>query len=135
MFCAVTAGTVILESPVCVSEGDLVTLRCLLKKGNDERATSDFTAMFFKNEVFIGSTHNGRMDLPAVSHSDEGLYGCKHPEGDSPKSFLAVAGNLSVVVINKTDSTSLLQGKQEGEYMTFPCNCYFKNRLRTWQKF
>lgn len=118
-----------------MSEGDLVTLRCLLKKGNDERATSDFTAMFFKNEVFIGSTHNGRMDLPAVSHSDEGLYGCKHPEGDSPKSFLAVAGNLSVVVINKTDSTSLLQGKREGEYMTFPCNCYFKNRLRTWQKF
>ncbi|XP_075891460.1 uncharacterized protein LOC142894156 isoform X2 [Nelusetta ayraudi] len=86
----VTAGTVILESPVCASEGDLVTLRCLLKKGNDDRATSDFTATFFKDEVFIGSTHNGRMDLPAVSHSDEGLYGCKHPEGDSPKSFLAV---------------------------------------------
>lgn len=96
----------ILESPVCVSDGDQVTFRCLLKKGNDERAASDFSATFFKDGVFIGSTHNGRMDLPAVSDSDEGLYGCKHPEGDSPRSFLAVAGNLSVVVINKTDATS-----------------------------
>lgn len=100
--CAVSAGTVILESPLCVSQGDLVTLRCLLKKGIDQGAASDFTATFFKNEVLIGSAQNGRMDLPAVSQSDEGFYRCKHPEGDSPNSFLAIAGNWSVFVINKT---------------------------------
>lgn len=113
----------------------MVTLRCLLKKGNgnDERAASDFTATFFKNEVFIGSTHNGRMNLPAVSLSDEGLYGCKHPEGDSPKSFLAIAGNISVVIINNCFVIRKTSGGHDGmiEYITFPCSCYSKNRLRT----
>lgn len=114
VFCAVSAGTVILESPVCVSEGDLVTLRCLLKKGNDQRAASDFTATFFKDEVLIGSARSGRLDLPAVSPSDEGFYRCKHREGESPNSFLAIAGNWSAFVIDKTSSASLLQGNKEG---------------------
>lgn len=94
VLCAVSAGTVILESPLCVSKGDPVTLRCLLKNGTDETAASDFT--FFKNEVSMGSAQNGRMDLPAVSQSDEGFYRCKHPKGDSPNSFLAIAGNWTV---------------------------------------
>lgn len=95
VLCAISAGAVILESPpICVSEGELVTLRCLLKSENEKEPNSGFTAAFFKNEVFIGRKPNGKIILPAVSQSDEGYYRCTHPvKGASPQSFLAVTGN------------------------------------------
>lgn len=95
VLCAISAGAVILESPpICVSEGELVTLRCLLKSENEKEPNSGFNATFFKNEVSIGWKPNGKIILPAVSQSDEGYYRCTHPvKGTSPQSFLAVTGN------------------------------------------
>lgn len=92
--CCVSAGTVVLESPTLpVEEGGHVTLRCAYKGRYDVRATSDFNAAFFKDNVFIGNRSDGKMILESVSEKDKGFYKCQHPkEGESPQSPLLVTG-------------------------------------------
>ncbi|XP_042368253.1 low affinity immunoglobulin gamma Fc region receptor III-like [Plectropomus leopardus] len=83
----VTAGSVILESPVLpVMEGDAATLSCRTKADS-----SNFTADFYKDGLFVGSGSEGEMTIHSVSKSDEGLYKCHiYDCGESPASWLAV---------------------------------------------
>ncbi|XP_051799907.1 low affinity immunoglobulin gamma Fc region receptor II-like [Acanthochromis polyacanthus] len=101
----VTAGSVILESPVLpVMEGDALTLRCLTKK-----TSSDVAAGFYKDGLHIGSSSTGEMILHSVSGSDEGLYKCHISGiGESPQSWLAVRGLLREPRPSSDDSMQVL---------------------------
>uniref|UniRef100_A0A8C4DRI4 Ig-like domain-containing protein n=1 Tax=Dicentrarchus labrax TaxID=13489 RepID=A0A8C4DRI4_DICLA len=92
----VTAGSVILESPVLrVTEGDNVTLSCRKKL-----TSSDLTAEFFKNGHFMESSSTGEMIIHSVSRSDEGLYKCRiSGAGESAESWLAVRDEVFPQVV------------------------------------
>lgn len=86
-----SAGVVILESPPYpINEGDVVTLRCSYRKQDGKKSTSNFSANFYKDDVFIGTDAAGQITLTAESKS-EGFYKCQHPsEGESLRSWLTV---------------------------------------------
>ncbi|XP_039460893.1 low affinity immunoglobulin gamma Fc region receptor II-c-like isoform X2 [Oreochromis aureus] len=83
----VTESHVILELPVYpVIEGENVALRCRKKDAN-----SNYTAKFYKNGIFIGSSSSGNIMTPSISKSDEGLYKCSIADaGESPESWLNI---------------------------------------------
>ncbi|XP_038550566.1 low affinity immunoglobulin gamma Fc region receptor II-b-like [Micropterus salmoides] len=83
----VTAGSVILESPVLpVTEGDNVTLCCRTKQ-----TSSNLNAEFCKDGHFMESSSTGNMTIHSVSRSNEGLYKCSiSGAGESAESWLTV---------------------------------------------
>ncbi|KAL2079204.1 hypothetical protein ACEWY4_024948 [Coilia grayii] len=87
MLLTVTAGAVILESPVHpVTDGDPLTLRCRYR-----HQPSNISADFHKDGTLLHTSSTGEVTIPAVSKSHEGLYKCRNPErGESPESWITV---------------------------------------------
>ncbi|XP_067379541.1 uncharacterized protein [Channa argus] len=85
----------ILEIPALpVIIGSDVTLRCKRKDNNR------FRAVFFKNDVNIGTGSEGELPLISVQQSDEGLYHCYIDEDKpTPQSRLRVREPPSVSVV------------------------------------
>ncbi|CAM4333895.1 unnamed protein product [Leuciscus chuanchicus] len=83
---------VILESPVHpVTVGETLTLRCLYEYASP----SIFRADFYKDGSLV-QNQTTEMIIPTVSKSHEGFYYCKHPRGESPKSWISVRASRSV---------------------------------------
>ncbi|XP_030297789.1 Fc receptor-like protein 5 isoform X2 [Sparus aurata] len=107
----ITAGSVILESPVLpVMEGDNVTLGCRSKT-----PISNLKADFYRDDVLMESSPAGEMTINRVRRSDEGLYRCSIAGvGASAESWLAVRAD-SVIL----DSPVL--PVMEGSNVTLSC--------------
>ncbi|XP_059210487.1 low affinity immunoglobulin gamma Fc region receptor II-a-like [Centropristis striata] len=84
---SVTAGSVILESPVLpVMEGHNVTLSC-----RNKTTSTNLQADFFKDGRLIMTSISAETTIKNVSKSDEGLYRCSiSGGGGSAESWLAV---------------------------------------------
>ncbi|XP_026225450.1 low affinity immunoglobulin gamma Fc region receptor II-like [Anabas testudineus] len=88
----VTSGSVILEIPALpVMEGEAVTLTC-----RNKTTSSQTSADFYKDGVFISNSSTGNMIIHNVSTSDEGLYKCSiSGAGESAESRLTVRSRES----------------------------------------
>ncbi|XP_034531982.1 low affinity immunoglobulin gamma Fc region receptor II-b-like isoform X2 [Notolabrus celidotus] len=87
----VTAGSVILESPVLpVTEGEAVTLRC-----RNKTTSTNPSAEFYKDGILIRNSSTGEMTIHSTCKCDKGLYKCRNSGGEeSAESWLKVkAGN------------------------------------------
>nr|XP_029137315.1 Fc receptor-like protein 4 isoform X3 [Labrus bergylta] len=81
----VTAGPVILESPISVVEGEAVTLRCRHKT-----TSTNLSADFYKDGRLIRRSAAGNLSIPSVSKHDEGFYKCISGGRESAESLMAV---------------------------------------------
>ncbi|CAB1441149.1 unnamed protein product [Pleuronectes platessa] len=80
------SGRVILESPVHpVTEGQSVTLSC-----SWFRRKLDSNISFYKNDELLQSDVRGKLEISAVSKSDEGFYKCERSGVFSPESWMSV---------------------------------------------
>ncbi|KAM7366622.1 hypothetical protein PAMP_016044 [Pampus punctatissimus] len=84
---SVTAGSVILESPVLPpKQGDSLTLHCK-KKHTFDLVIADF----YKNGLHVKTGYNENLTIHNISTSNEGLYKCTiSGAGESPESWLTV---------------------------------------------
>ncbi|XP_060942862.1 uncharacterized protein LOC133020354 [Limanda limanda] len=81
-----TYADVLLESPVHpVTGGQSVTLSCSWDGRNLDSSSS-----FYKNGELLQSDVRGKLEISAVSKSDEGFYKCEHSGDFSPESWMSV---------------------------------------------
>ncbi|KAM8747577.1 uncharacterized protein AB9X84_015561 [Acanthopagrus schlegelii] len=101
----VTAGSVILESPVVpILEGKDVTLHCRNKKAY-------LQADFYKDDVLMESSPTGNMTIHNVIKSVEGIYKCSIPGvGESPGSWLFVIANPDSITSTPPGNKTLQNG-------------------------
>ncbi|XP_054876183.1 uncharacterized protein LOC129351328 [Poeciliopsis prolifica] len=110
----VTANSVILESPLHpVEEGENVTLRCFYKEDYNDESTSNFSARFYKDDVFIGRNIPGELTLKA----EEGFYKCQHPsKGESQHSWVAMKGNgLKLELMLMEQMLEMMEKREDNE--------------------
>lgn len=83
-----------LESPALpVIEGEVVTLRCRNKM------TTNTTANFYRNGLFIGSSSTGNITIQSISKSDEGNYKCRISGArESSENWVAVRGKINYFI-------------------------------------
>uniref|UniRef100_A0A3Q2D8A6 Ig-like domain-containing protein n=1 Tax=Cyprinodon variegatus TaxID=28743 RepID=A0A3Q2D8A6_CYPVA len=85
-------GSIILVSPVHpVTEGDPVTLSC---RDIEQKLLSN--VFFYHNDKLIHNDSREELNISAVSKSDEGFYKCEHSGKESPQSWMAVRGTVTV---------------------------------------
>ncbi|KAL4007897.1 hypothetical protein ACER0C_001749 [Sarotherodon galilaeus] len=90
---SITVTNVILEIPAFpVMEGENVTLGCR-KKGKPSNLPADF----YKDGNYLETGYAGKIIIPNVSKSNEGLYKCSFSEsqGKSPESWLTVKVDIA----------------------------------------
>ncbi|XP_028420683.1 sialoadhesin-like [Perca flavescens] len=126
----VTAGSVILESPVLpVMEGEAVTLSCRQKQ-----TSSNLTTQFYKDGHLMEKSSTGEMTIHSVSKSFEGLYKCRiSGVGESPESWLAVRA-VSVILESpvlpvKEGNNVTLSCRKETAFSHLPADFYKDGRL------
>ncbi|XP_039677823.1 Fc receptor-like protein 5 [Perca fluviatilis] len=126
---SVTAGSVILESPVLpLMEGETVTLRC-----RNKTSSTNLPADFYKDGRLMKSSSGEEMTIK-VSKSDEGLYKCSiSGAGESPESWLAVrAGPVileSPVLPVKEGNNVTLSCRKKTTTLNLPADFYKDGRL------
>ncbi|XP_039465814.1 low affinity immunoglobulin gamma Fc region receptor II-like isoform X1 [Oreochromis aureus] len=77
---------IILVSPVHpVTEGETVTLHCKLRN-----TTLKSSVSFFRNGSLISNDTIGKLNIPAVSKSDEGFYKCQYSGKQSSQRWMSV---------------------------------------------
>ncbi|XP_025761437.1 uncharacterized protein LOC102077115 isoform X3 [Oreochromis niloticus] len=82
----VQKSNIILVSPVHpVTEGEAVMLHCKLRN-----TTLKSSVLFFRNGSLISNDTIGKLNIPAVSKSDEGFYKCEYSGKLSPQSWMSV---------------------------------------------
>ncbi|XP_076738757.1 low affinity immunoglobulin gamma Fc region receptor III-like isoform X3 [Maylandia zebra] len=109
----ITGGDVILEIPAFpFMEGDFVTLGCR-KKGMPSSLPPDF----YKDGHYLETGYAGKITIPHVSKSNEGLYKCSFSEsqGKSPESWMAVTAHVA-----PTPQETIPQDDQETEQKSSP---------------
>uniref|UniRef100_A0A3Q2VHH8 Ig-like domain-containing protein n=1 Tax=Haplochromis burtoni TaxID=8153 RepID=A0A3Q2VHH8_HAPBU len=85
---SITVSGMLLSELTCKTEssGDAVTLHC-----RNRKTSSNFTADFYKDNFFMGTRYEGKLEIQKVLMSHEGLYKCKiHGVGESPESWVAI---------------------------------------------
>lgn len=86
-------------------EGDTVALSCLYKEEDQVEITTNLSAVFYKDDVFIGTEPAGKMIIRDVSKSHEGSYKCGNSRhGKSLQSLLTVKGDIGFISVKRLDS-------------------------------
>ncbi|XP_054864010.1 low affinity immunoglobulin gamma Fc region receptor II-a-like [Amphiprion ocellaris] len=82
-----SVDSVVLDSPAHpVMEGEAVMLHC-----RSNMLSANLSAVFYKDELFIGTGSTGTMTIPNIYKSHEGLYKCRiSGVGESPGNWLTV---------------------------------------------
>lgn len=106
MWFFISDDILILESPILpVMEGDTVALSCLYKEEDQVEITTNLSAVFYKDDVFIGTEPAGKMIIRDVSKSHEGSYKCGNSRhGKSLQSLLTVKGDIGFISVKRLDS-------------------------------
>ncbi|XP_026225344.1 high affinity immunoglobulin gamma Fc receptor I-like [Anabas testudineus] len=127
----ITAGSVILESPVLpVMDGANVTLGCR------KRNISDVAADFYKDGVIIGSSATGELTIKGVSKSHEGLYKCSiSGAGESPENWLTLNDpvTLECPVVPVMEGISvILECSKNNTFSNITSATFYKDGLFMW---
>ncbi|XP_062257508.1 basement membrane-specific heparan sulfate proteoglycan core protein-like [Platichthys flesus] len=106
---------VLLESPAHpVTGGQSVTLSCSLFR----RTNLDSSFFFYKNGELLQSDVKGKLEISAVSKSDEGFYKCEHSGVFSPESWMSVKYSDRVLLESPAHPVT------EGVSVTLSCSWF-----------
>uniref|UniRef100_A0A3B4U0P7 Ig-like domain-containing protein n=1 Tax=Seriola dumerili TaxID=41447 RepID=A0A3B4U0P7_SERDU len=99
----ITVHGVILVSPAHpVTEGGSVTLGCKLQKL--KRAQYPSRVVFYHNDKIVQDDIRVKLNITAVSKSDEGFYRCEYSGEKSPQSWISVKCEYISTISSETET-------------------------------